>query len=60
MSGNIFSYNNLFHKLAMSNNIIKYSLWLSVFIWMLIVLLLVALIYVGKKSIDKWFEGRKK
>ena len=26
----------------------------------LIVLLLVALIYVGKKSIDKWFEGRKK
>jgi hypothetical protein len=25
-----------------------------------IVLLLVALIYIGKKSIDKWFEGRKK
>ena len=25
-----------------------------------IALLLVALIYIGKKSIDKWFEGRKK
>jgi len=25
-----------------------------------IVLLLVALIYIGKKSIDKWFEGKKK
>ena len=37
----LIPYNNLFHKLAMSNNIIKYSLWLSVFIWMLIVLLLV-------------------
>lgn len=24
------------------------------------VLVLVALIYIGKKSIDKWFEGRKK
>ena len=24
-----------------------------------IVLILVALIYIGKKSIDKWFEGRK-
>jgi hypothetical protein len=25
-----------------------------------IVLILIALIYIGKKSIDKWFEGRKK
>jgi hypothetical protein len=25
-----------------------------------IVLILIAVIYVGKKSIDKWFEGRKK
>ena len=25
-----------------------------------IALLLEALIYIGKKSIDKWFEGRKK
>jgi len=25
-----------------------------------IVLILVTLIYIGKKSIDKWFEGRKK